>query len=419
MARARSALEEEQRQAYAVTGRAPKAYAKEDLERANREARAADEEVLAGLTRFPGTTEAEIQRLRAQLSERRRQLEAVKRPTRFEDPVLYTTIQIIMGQMNAAAGEFQKSHPGSPRVMPDLRRVLVGTLPSGSINASETVVNPDEATAPCRVYRVLLDTGFLQFAEAFSSMLVRPLAPAEAKGRFLGVDLNSGAVESYLDAHAEIAVEFERLLRSYLLQGYPVLAAGTAAAARQEPAATIAAMMYRAMIIFALGHELGHVVYAQHELREPPGQQLPGGWSEEYFADGWGVMLCMVAAGRNIPVEFAILGASLYFICYDLIERGVSLVSTGEDYRASAGHPPAHLRRGRIPRYVVAVLHDFFNKEPASSRDLDGLVAPARNVEAAMDSLWRRVKPGVRRLYLDKVRLAPSWRGLVPAEAGH
>jgi hypothetical protein len=411
LAQGQQKLEQYQREAYAASRQTPPTYSADSLARGERQA---DEQVLASLSTFPGTTPGEVERLRAKLIEQRRKLAEVKARSPFEDQLLYGTLRLVVNQMSEGVDDFQSSHPGLPRALPDLRQVLIGTLPYRNIDASEVVVNPDDKG--CRVYLVVVNAGLLRFASAFAGILARALAPAEPQGRFLGVDANADAVAKHLDAHPQIVGDFEALMRTYLLQGVPDLATENTGRNLAEPYATLAAMMYRAALVYTLGHEFGHVVYDQSGLHGPLGQDLPEGWSEEYFADGWGMTLSMMAKGRNNPTASAVQGAALFFIYYDLLEKGISLVATGEDtQRAATSHPPANRRKERISRYLLAVLHDFYGQEPASRAAVDELLAPARNMDAVADALWRRARPGLRRLFQQRARLAPAWQPLIPA----
>lgn len=412
---AKRKLENVQRNTYAILGRTPKSYSKTELDLLDREA---DERLVASLAQFPQTTQADIARIMAKIAEARKDLGNLGLPTKYENPVLYRTIQTVVLQIFKGTEEFRKSHPDVPVLLPDLRQIVIGTKPGDSPNASVGPVNPDEKDKSRRVYGITIDTGLLRFAEVFSDIIIRLASPAEPRGRLLGLDLNPEEVRARLDRQPEITREFHNVISAYLLHGGAFLALDFQSRESEEPYATSAAMMYRWILVFSMAHELGHVIYDQYNLYETEDSELPAGWSEEFFADGWAMALSLMAMGRNMNIEFAILGAGLYFDFYDLVERGVSLVTTGQDvFRANSTHPPAYRRKEKIPRYTLTALRRFWGKEPASIRDFDQIVRSSRLIDSAIDVLWERAKPGMLELYRKNAQLAPGWKPLIPAQA--
>jgi hypothetical protein len=157
--------------------------------------------------------------------------------------------------------------------------------------------------------------------------------------------------------------------------------------------------------------------YDQNNLYETDNRELPVGWSEEFSADGWAVTLSLMAMGRDTPIELAVLGTRLYFAFYDLVERGISLVTTGRDiFRADTTHPPAYRRKERITRYTLTTLRSFWGQEPTSIRDFDQLVRSSQLIESAIDVLWERAKPGLLDMYRKNAQLASGWKPLIPAQ---
>jgi hypothetical protein len=171
------------------------------------------------------------------------------------------------------------------------------------------------------------------------------------------------------------------------------------------------------MLVYALGHELGHVIDDQNSLRSAGNKELPEGWSDEYSADSWGVTLSLMAMGHGSTIETAVLGTRQYFACYDLIERGISTISTGEDfYRANTGHPPANKRKERITTYVLSALRSYWNLQPSSIEDFNQLVESSQSLESAAEELWLHAKPDLIDLHKEKARLAPAWKVLIPIQ---
>jgi hypothetical protein len=368
-----------------------------------------EEELFRSLATFPGVTAADLQAVRRNLEEKQAHLKELPPPTESEDIESYRTMMIVVGQMVDASRRFEAAGHRFTEPLINPERIVFGTIP-GEVNASSQTV--DKA---CRVYRITLNSGLLQFAKAFSGMLVRALPPAKPLGNLLGVEMSQDAVETYLDAHPEVTRAFTALMTSYLRDGIP--GAETENEPLREPYATLAAMMYRSMLVFALGHELGHVTND-----EAPIQWLSTGsdglpQNEEYVADAWAVMLSIVAAGQHMQVDGALLGAAVYFACYDLLEKGASLLTTGYDFRRAAegDHPAAYRRLEHLPLYGFAVLREYYHETPASVTDFNQLLGGMRNVDGVAHALWSRALPALRQLYIDKVPLSPVWSAIAPA----
>ena len=219
--KARQQLEMDQQIAYSRAGSHPKSFTKEQIDRLSR---AADDRLLAALSRFPSVSEADLKGIKVKLSAARTTLDRMSPPTKYEDLLRYRVIQTVLKQISDGASEFKKQHPNIPPIMPSLQQIVVGTVPSGYVNASTQPINPDELDKSHRVYLIEFDAGLLKFAEVFSGMLARIAAPADPTGKFLVVDLNQAEVEKYLQAHPTITQDFDELMHVYLTRGGPFLA---------------------------------------------------------------------------------------------------------------------------------------------------------------------------------------------------
>jgi hypothetical protein len=408
---ARTDLEQEQSQAWTALRRKPPRPNAQELARRQR----LDEEAtLRSMATFPGVTAADLQAMRRSLEEKQAHLKDLPPPTEFEDIERYRTMMIVVGQMVDASRRFEATGRFTkPLINP--ARIVFGTIPGG-VNASTKTVNYDERNKACRVYRVTLNSGLLQFASAFSDILARALPPAKPLGSLLGVSMSPDAVETYLDVHPEVTRAFTVLMTSYLRDGVPGLE--TENEPLQEPYATLAAMMYRSMLVFALGHELGHVANDEAPIHwmSKASERLPPKWVEEYQADAWGVMLSIVATGRGMQVEAALLGAAVYFVCYDLLEKGASLLTTGYDFHRAKerDYPAAYRRLEILPEHAFGVLREFFGRTPASVAEINQLLSSMRMAREVALALWSRALPALRQLYADKVPLSPAWSALAP-----
>ncbi len=288
IALARYRLEQDQQRAYAKLGLKPKTYSKEQLKRNQRDA---DEKVLAGLSKFPQVTAADIDKLKAKLIETRTKLSQISAPTQSEDIGTYQIVQTILMQITDGVEAYQKEHPTKPKLLPPIRQLVVGTVPASDINAETTLINFGEKDKSRRVYLIEVDAGFLHFAEVFSDILAKIVMPVEPRGRFFGFSLKRDDVDTYVQSHPLIQHEFNELIRTYLTRGVPYVTSEFHSEELEEPYATLSSMFYRMMVVYTLGHELGHVIDFQGGPRLPMDAETPEAWRREYSADYWAMLL--------------------------------------------------------------------------------------------------------------------------------
>ncbi|HMG76244.1 MAG TPA: hypothetical protein VK582_22415 [Pyrinomonadaceae bacterium] len=408
IASAQKLLEGLQLKAYSQIGSLPKQYSEKELEITRRRS---DERLLEAMSKFPGATKNDIDKARRDLAIARQSLGRPPLPTKYEDRFAYEMMLIIANQIEVKVAEFRRSHPQLPSPVPSRSQIVFGTLPSGNVEAVTYLVNPVEKDKSKRVFLVTFESGLMPFAEILSDIMVRALPQSDAQGNFLTLNTDRTAVEKRLDLNPDITRDFYDAVTAYVLKGGPYLSATYETRELAEPYASFSALLYRSTLVFAMGHEYGHVIFSQKDLTIDP--HWPKGWHQEFFADGWGVTLSLMAAGSHTNLELTVLGARFLFLCFDLIERGISMIQTGEDiYRAQTDHPPANRRAERIARYVLASLRDFWNVEPESLNDFNDLIDGSENLDTIAGILWDRIKPKLLKLHNDGARIAPSWNAL-------
>lgn len=401
---ARKKLEELQWKAYSNIGVFPKQYSEKELEAADRES---DERLLASAAAFPHTPE-DIEKLRQDLAEGRKYLKSLQLPTKYQDRRAYETLMTIANQIERKAAEFHTAHPTLPSAIPNVSQIVFGTLPTGQVDALTYEINPEEKNRDRKVFLVVFESGLFQFAEILSDCIANALPPADPKGALLGLDMNREAVERYLDLQPNLVRDFSNALQVYLLHGGPSLSNPYPERELVEPRATFATMLERGALVFALGHEYGHVLFRQNVLTVDP--RLPQGWSEEYFADGWGMTISMMATGRRTTLETTILGARFFLLCFDLIERGISMIETGTDvYRAKTNHPPADRRLEKFSRYILTALKNYWGLQPESLTEFNAMISQSEQLDVVFEVLWERIKPQLLQLHSQGAKVAPSW----------
>jgi len=409
IATAQKLLEGLQLNAYSQLGGFPKQYSEKDLESARRES---DERLLAAMSKFPGADKNRIEKLRRDLAAARQSLGHPPLPTKYENRFAYETMLTIANQIEVKAAEFRRTHPSLPSVLPSKSQIVFGTLPSGQVGAYTYVLNSIEKDKANQVFLIVFESGLMRFAEVMSRTLIRALPQADPKGAFLSLTTDRAAVEKQLDLDPEIVRDFYDVVSSYVLKGGPYLST-TPALELSEPYESFATLLYRSSLLFAMGHEYGHVIFIQNRDDMKIDPHWPKGWQEEFFADGWGITLSLIAAGSNTDLESTVLGARFFFLCFDIIERAISMIQTGLDvYRAKTDHPPANRRAERISRYVLASLRDFWNLEPQSLNDFNKLMDESENLDTVAGILWERISPKLRKLHSDGAPIVPSWNAL-------
>lgn len=409
-ATAQKLLEGLQQKAYSQIGSFPKQYNEKELAAAQHRS---DKRLLAAMSKFPGATKTGIDKVRRDIASARQSLGHPPLPTKYEDRRSYETMLVIANQIEVKVAEFRRSHPLLPSPVPSRSQIVFGTLPSGNVEAFMYLVNPLERDKSKQVFLVIFESGLMRFAEILSDVIVRALPQSDPQGTFLTLDTDKTAVEKRLDLNPDVTRDFYDALSAYLLKGGPYMSATYEAKELTEPYATFGALLYRSTLVFAMGHEYGHVIFSQNRDYLKIDPHWPKGWHEEFFADGWGVTLSLMAAGSQTDLELTVLGARFFFLCFDLIERGISMIQTGQDiYRAKTDHPPANRRAERISRYVLTALREYWNLEPESLNDFNDLIDRSENLDSIAGILWDRIKPKLLKLHNDGARIAPSWNAL-------
>lgn len=320
-------------------------------------------------------------------------------PSPYEDPKTYLEMAIVADQIE----EGIVTAFGSP-IVPHL---LFGSLPTGEIQAhAERMEWGNE-------YLVTFESGLFQFADIFSSVAVQALpSPEAAASGWMTIEINRDAIKRHLEAEPAIANNLVEAMVAYLQGGAPQLGRVRTQRPLAEPYQSLAASLYRKILLFSLAHEYGHVVAMDQNLSAD--NKLPASWSREIAADGWGVMFSMTAAGggpRNIATS--LWEMKFFLACFDFLERGRRTLATGSDYAADSesDHPPNALRLRYFPNHVRAVAKRFHGGPlPASSEQLEGEIRSTEKLDAVLDELWNQVRPMLLSLHDAGVRPGAMWK---------
>jgi hypothetical protein len=302
------------------------------------------------------------------------------------------------------------------RQMP--RRPLLGTLPTGRVNAL-TLLVPGTGE-----HVVLFESQFSTFAHLAATALadVLPVRRTADGGATFSVDREE--VAHGIARRPESTRRFGELVRAYLETGIPAMAPYSLS----DPVRTMwAAMLCHSVELFALGHEYGHI------LRGHLGERRPAAWlggpslsdpeevaysnQEEVEADAEGISLAIAAVqiseGRvrkiNDPVGLGFLGADFYFTMTYLIERAIHVLRHGHEDRTitlpngdrTPENPPLCWVRRLILRHLL---------ERDAPDETRGARRTADSVQNIVELLWTDLRPQLVAAHQAGVRPLTRWQ---------
>ncbi len=301
-------------------------------------------------------------------------------PTPYEDPGMYGFLQHLVMRIEDAASAAGVSLPCPPP--------LVGTLPTGSVNA-RTVLVPGTSE-----YLVLFEDQFFHFALLASKAIASAFPLVETTHPTINPD--PVLIRQRLEQEPEVGARFAEVVLAYAHSGQPGRARPYLPA---RPYGLLAGSLQKSLEMFALGHEYGHVVRghleeASHKvLRVLPDEDteaLQYSWRQEYEADIVGTGLCigaMLADGNYLPMSF--WGIDCFFSVLDVVKRASSILSYGAEQTGRPGsHPPPNERRRRV-RGVLRSMVDG----PSATEQLEVAHTLGATVASTVELLWEQARP--------------------------
>ncbi|WP_157647657.1 hypothetical protein [Actinomycetospora chiangmaiensis] len=179
----------------------------------------------------------------------------------------------------------------------------------------------------------------------------------------------------------------------------------------------LAAYIVAGMHTFVVGHEYGHAAMGHFE--DPPrlvSEEVNGievtaiqhAWRQELEADQYGLVLCSQVVGMapNPIAEslYNVVGGELALILFDMVDRGASLLTTGEEETRSLGtHPPASVRR----KLYKNTLGQMGVSESGAYSQIVG------QLDSSLYSLWPAVSRRLRADFRNGERVSSRWRVVV------
>jgi hypothetical protein len=332
--------------------------------------------------------------LREKVMARLAAVEKLRPPTRYENPATYRLIRRWAGIIeDTARSNFD------PGEVAQIRRIVFGTSPAAEVNAMHFPATTGGSL-------VLFNSGWFAFADLMSRALVlgMPTYLAQDKrlagGTWHALSTQEAEVRKHLAQNQQILLRFYQPIYGYLTSGRGDAAPPFFFDALDEPREGAAAMYFDAMGIFVIAHEFGHAV--QHSIKIPTISQRGiedenrrrFTWEQEVQADNVGVVLGYLALERrprNLPAILS--GISFFLKCTELMERGASIIATGqENALVLSSHPPAAMRR----QLMHLKLREFLRQHKGASysdKEWEEAVADATGLERVMEIMWERTRP--------------------------
>lgn len=313
--------------------------------------------------------------------------------TRFEDPLRYRLMLLLMVQIEEAAEKLSIQIPERP---------LIGTLPTGRVNAMAVTV-PDS-----NEYIVIFESEIFIFANRLSKIVVKALPFIGNKnGRWTFSWKKDIKFDRIIDENNEIFKRFQEVVLAYVLLGRPkvwpkYLLGG--------PYRSLASILLESMELFVMGHEYGHIIkghlsagqltaaaFGEEEINE-----IVFSWQQELEADVVGLTLMLQSMKkRGLDLALSFWGADFFFSCIDIVERGVSIIRTGkENDQSRSSHPPAQIRR----EILRAHLRKWYSRDVSK-----GPINLGITLERIIETLWERTRSALRRYHENGKKLAPFW----------
>lgn len=309
-------------------------------------------------------------------------------PTKYEDPGWYSVLTNLAERTDKAASKLGMTVPVAP---------LLGTLPSGRVNAAAICLGPKD-------YIIVFEVGLFGFANLLSKVIALAMpfrGDVDGKLEF-GTEITT--------LPEEAVARFQDVLFAYLFLGHPHFAQPYLPPPHLQG---VASLLRKSMELFVLGHEYGHII-SGHFGNALPSSNLLGGvnteevtrsWIQEFEADAVGTSLVVSAMAQDgMDLALSFWGADFFFSCIEIIERTVSIIRTGKaDEIHLDSHPPAHMRREQLRQSLVKSIDAEYKGRA------EGAVELGKQLERIVEQLWDSTAPVVMQFRRRKTPLAPQW----------
>jgi hypothetical protein len=301
-----------------------------------------------------------------------KRLSTYKPPSKFQDIQTYALMVDLADKIRSTADAMGLRIPSEP---------LLASFASGQVNAL-TIHVPK-----ARRSLVVFEDQMFTFANLFAKVLGQTIV-------FVGEDedgpefsLEHEAMAEQIRSRPEILQRFWEALIAYVVSGRP-------SEAPQYylwgPPSMIGALFREGLELFVMGHEFGHIIKSHNSrarqtmllLDDEEVETIEWNWQQEHAADGIGMVLAVGALRENYDLALSFAGADLFFSLLELLDRALSLLTTGDEnnVRVSPTHPPPAARREAV--------HDLLYELVEKPEDAEAAIALTDHLREALELLW-------------------------------
>jgi len=243
------------------------------------------------------------------------------------------------------------------------RSYLLGTLHAPFVNAFARIQKSSGATT------VIVHSGMIDFIYQAAKAVVEALNPqlvndgkAAARAQ---TDLN--VIKQGLIKNSAPSDRLYKTLESYFFIGYPRAFAEEKV---RDEHGIILGVIVPLSERWIIAHEYGHELTKNFDFSKAPNNPS---WAKEFSADTNATIATVLSAAQLdvLPPEFPLSAGSFVLACIEILERALSLLTTGQDSvrHESQSHPPNEVRASQI---VTQFYHFFdFKYRDTGGFDLD------------------------------------------------
>lgn len=271
---------------------------------------------------------------------------------------------------------------------------LIGTLPTGKINALAIVVPHTNK------YILAFEVGLLQLITSICDFVALSLQPTASNGFEFKGGIDDGK-----------AKEITNLLINYYTQGIPMT--GKTQFIQNENQRTLSVGFRTIIKLFIVGHEYGHVGLKHLEQGD---RQLiallddtdctlsfPNDFQHEHEADHVGALIALVYhLKKGLPYWFS-TGVIIYFLEFSkIIHQGIFTLF-GVKIKDET-HPPIHARIAFIESVVFSLI---------SETDIHHYFAIKNFFNLQINAFEKVLEEELKKLKPSSLELAPMWRNYI------
>ncbi|MEV6557964.1 hypothetical protein AB0M22_19775 [Nocardia sp. NPDC051756] len=286
------------------------------------------------------------------------------------------------------------------------QHIVIGHLATGQLNAMTMAVPGHPGS-----YLITLEDGIISFCSFICHIISCAVPHVVEESGETTFNLSDREAEEWVGKSPKLVDQFTELVARYAVIGN---IHGVQIPATSAGCLRLSEMLTYAADYFVVGHEYAHVLVGHFDNADVRREILPiidaesfaYSWQQELDADIVGAILAMLAIEQfDYATGFA--GIEIFFGMFDVIDRAVSLLQTGdEDARQLGTHPPASLRR----RSLRAALPRLAGGDPRVAEQLEMAVEVADGLAKIIDILWIRTKPFLIDLRARGIPAAQKWR---------